>query len=139
MEVWPDLFGRATAAQPAGYPSGRPALSLDRDLAGQPVELCRHNEIVLVQTFDLLGAQRDRGIAPPEANIRMMEFRLGEFTGAAHESKGIAKAPEPVGAFDPRRLVPQHPFRCLHAIRFRLLDRKRRHAAAAWRAGLLGQ
>ena len=69
----------------------------------------------------------------------MMEFRLGEFPGAAHESKGIAKAPEPVGAFDPRRLVPQHPLRRLHAIRFRLLDGKRRHAAAAWRAGLLGQ
>jgi hypothetical protein len=39
-------------------PSGRPALSLGlfvryRDLAGQPVELHRHDEIVLVQTFDL--------------------------------------------------------------------------------------
>src|SRR5262245_110495 len=102
-------------------------LSLDlfvrcRDLACQLVELYRHDEIVLVQTLDLLGAQRDRGIAPPEANIRMMELRLSECTGAAHESEGIAKAPESVGAFDPHRLVPQHPLRCLHAICFRLLD-----------------
>ena len=90
--------------------NGGRRLSLDlfvryRDLAGQLVELYRHDEIVLVQSFDLLGAQRDRGIAPPEADIRMMELRLGECTGAAHEREGIAKAPEPVGAFDPRRLV----------------------------------
>jgi hypothetical protein len=33
-----------------------------------------------MQSLDLLGLQRDRGIAPTEADIRMMAFRFREFT-----------------------------------------------------------
>ena len=57
--------GRGDVPQESSVRRDRPAplretaLSLDllvrcRDLAGQPVELYRHDEIVLVQTFDLL-------------------------------------------------------------------------------------
>ena len=43
---------------------------------------------------------------------------------------------EPSISVSPR---PAALFRCLHAIHLRLLDGQRRLAAAAWRAGLLGQ
>jgi hypothetical protein len=60
----------------------------------------------------------------------MMEFCFGKFIGAAHKGEGIGEVPKSVGAFDPLRLVPQQPFRCLHAIRLRLLGNQRRCAAA---------
>ena len=37
-----------------------------------PVNLGSHDEIVLMQSLDLLGRQRDRGIPPTKADIRMM-------------------------------------------------------------------
>src|SRR4051812_336957 len=92
-----------------------------------------------MQTSDLFGAQRDGGIAPSKANIRMMKFCFGKLTGATHKGEGVAEVPETVGAFDPRRLVPQQPFRCLPVICLRLLDGQRWCAAAAWRASLLSQ
>src|SRR5580693_7795459 len=36
----------------------------------KPIDLCRHDEIVLVETLDLLGAQRHSPIAPAEAKCR---------------------------------------------------------------------
>ena len=42
----------------------------------KPIDLCRHDEIVLVETLDLLGAQRHSPIAPAEANVGMVTFRL---------------------------------------------------------------
>ena len=39
-----------------------------------------HDEIVLMQSLDLLGLRRDRGIAPTEADIWVMAFGFGEFT-----------------------------------------------------------
>ena len=38
------------------------------------VDLGRHDEVVLMQSLDLLGLQGDRCIAPTEADIRMMAF-----------------------------------------------------------------
>jgi hypothetical protein len=38
----------------------------------KPIDLCRHDEIVLVETLDLLGAQRHSRIAPAEANVGMV-------------------------------------------------------------------
>jgi hypothetical protein len=48
------------------------------------VNLGGHDEIVLMQSLDLLGLQRDRGIAPTEVDIRMMAFSFREF----HQSPG---------------------------------------------------
>jgi hypothetical protein len=31
-------------------------------------------EVVLMQSFDLLGAQRDSSVAPAEADVRVMAF-----------------------------------------------------------------
>jgi hypothetical protein len=47
---------------------------------GQPINLARHDEVVPMQSFDLLGAQRDSRITPAEADVRVMAFRLGKLT-----------------------------------------------------------
>src|SRR6266404_7816366 len=44
----------------------------------QPINLARHDEVVLMQSFDLLGAQRD--MTPAEADVRVMAFCLGKLT-----------------------------------------------------------
>ena len=44
----------------------------------QPVDLGSHDEIILVQPLDLLGAQRNGRVTPAETNIWVMAFRLGK-------------------------------------------------------------
>jgi hypothetical protein len=46
----------------------------------QPINLARHDEVVLMQSFDLLRAQRDSSITPAEADVRVMAFCLGKLT-----------------------------------------------------------
>ena len=35
----------------------------------QPINLARHDEVVLMQSFDLLGAQRDSRTTPAEVDV----------------------------------------------------------------------
>ena len=44
------------------------------------VDLARHDEIILVQSLDLLGAQGDGRVTPAEADVGVMAFGLGELT-----------------------------------------------------------
>src|SRR5215831_14018904 len=53
------------------------------------VNLGGHDEVVLMQSFDLLGLQRDRRIAPTEADIRMMAFSFREFTDLLDKGKRL--------------------------------------------------
>ena len=46
-----------------------------------------------MQALDLLGAQRDRRIAPTEADVGMMSLCLGEFSRTADKCKGLTAAP----------------------------------------------
>ena len=55
------------------------------------VDLGRHYEVVLMQSLDLLGLQRDRCIAPTEVDIRMMAFSFREFTNLLNKSKRLRK------------------------------------------------
>jgi hypothetical protein len=41
-----------------------------------PINLARHDKIVLVQSLDLLGAQRDGRVTPAEADVGMMDLRF---------------------------------------------------------------
>src|SRR5439155_19267884 len=54
-----------------------------RSRRGRPseyaVNLGGHDEVVLMQSIDLLGLQRDRRIAPTGADIRMMAFSFRKF------------------------------------------------------------
>jgi hypothetical protein len=59
-----------------------------------------HDEIVLMQSLDLLGLQRDRGITPTEADIRMMAFSFREFTDLLDKGKRLPEIAKPEAALD---------------------------------------
>ena len=44
----------------------------------QPINLARHDEVVLMQSFDLLGVQRDSRVTSAEADVRVMVFCFGK-------------------------------------------------------------
>ena len=46
----------------------------------QPIKLARHDEVVLMQFFDRLSAQRDSSITSAEADVGVMAFCLGKLT-----------------------------------------------------------
>jgi len=52
---------------------------------GEPIDFRRHDEVVLVETLDLVSAQRHAGYAPAEADIRMVAFGLGELAHLLHK------------------------------------------------------
>ena len=64
------------------------------------VNLGGHDEIVLMQSLDLLGLQRDRGITPTEADIRMMAFSFCEFTNFLDKGKRLPEIAKPEAPLD---------------------------------------
>jgi hypothetical protein len=64
------------------------------------VNLGGHDEIVLMQSFDLLGLQRDRGITPTEADIRMMALSFCEFTNLLDKGKRLPEIAKPEAPLD---------------------------------------
>jgi hypothetical protein len=68
--------------------STRSRLSRERDY---PVNLGGHDKIVLMQSLDLFGLQRNGNIAPTEADIRMMAFRFRELTNLLNKGKRSRK------------------------------------------------
>ena len=57
-----------------------------------------------MQSMDLLGLQRDRHIAPAEADVRMMAFSFREFTNLLNKVKRlpeIAKTKAPLDVVGP--------------------------------------
>ena len=52
---------------------------------GEPIDFRSHDEVVLVETLDLLGAQRHRRIAPAEADIGMVAFGLRELANLLYK------------------------------------------------------
>src|SRR5882724_10517281 len=66
-----------------------------RSRRGRPseyaVNLGGHDEVVLMKSLDLLGVQRDRRIAPTEADIRMMVFGFREFTNLLNKVSASRK------------------------------------------------
>ena len=65
-----------------------------------PVKLGGHDEIVLMESLDLLGLQRDRGIAPTEADIRMMAFSFREFTNFLDKGERLPEIAKPEASLD---------------------------------------
>jgi hypothetical protein len=64
------------------------------------VDLGGHDEVVLMQSMDLLGLQRDRHIAPAEADVRMMAFSFREFTNLLNKCKCLPEIAKPKAALD---------------------------------------
>ena len=48
-----------------------------------------------MQSFDFLGLQRNRGVAPTEADIWMMTFSFREFTNFLDEGKCLSEIAKP--------------------------------------------
>ena len=103
------------------------------------VELRGHDEVVLVQPFDLLRLEGHRRIALAEADIRVMTLRLSHLSRLPHKGEGFSKVLECVGPFDPPRLILDGPIRHLLAEHLNFIARERRDAAATGRAGLCNE
>jgi hypothetical protein len=65
-----------------------------------PVNLGGHYEIVLMESFDFLGLQRDYGTAPTEADIRMMAFSFSEFTNFLDKGERLTEIAKPEASLD---------------------------------------
>src|SRR6266566_7799573 len=107
-------------------------------LAADPVDLAGHDEVVLVQPFDLLGAQRDGRVAPAEADVGVMAFALGQLADVVDERERFAEVAKSKGPLDAACILRQRPTGslCLQALGF--IRREWRYAAATGGACLLG-
>ena len=74
-------------------------------VAGKAIQLGRHDEIVLVQSFDFLGSQRNGRVPPAKRDIGVMALGLGQFSGAFDKPEGFAEILEAVAPLDPARLI----------------------------------
>src|SRR5262249_13404143 len=99
----------------------------------------RHDEVVLVQSLDLLSAQGDGRITPAEADIGVMAFGLGELADALHEGERLPEIAESKRALDAVGVIAQLPIRSLLLEMERFIARQRRDAAATRRAGFFGK
>jgi hypothetical protein len=73
------------------------------------VNLGGHDEVVLMQPLDLLGLQRDRRVAPTEADIRMMAFRFREFTNLLNKGQRLPEIAKPEAPLDAVSFPRQFP------------------------------
>src|SRR4029077_4089340 len=99
------------------------------------VNLGGHDEIVLMQSFDLLGLQRDRGIAPTEADIRVMAFSFREFTYLLDKGKRLPEIAKPEAPLDAVSVLWQLPVRGLCMKERSLLAREWRNSPATGSTG----
>src|SRR6516225_11005394 len=102
-----------------------------------PIDLACHDKIVLVQSLDFLGAQRDGRVTPTEADIGVMAFGLGKLADPLHEGKRFPEIAESKRALDAVGVIAQLPIRSLGLEVQGFITRKRRNAAATRRAGFL--
>src|SRR6516162_9574153 len=65
-----------------------------------PIDLARHDKIILVQSLNLLGAQRDGRITPPEADVWVMTFGFSQVTDVANKAERFLIIWEAKGSFD---------------------------------------
>jgi hypothetical protein len=99
------------------------------------VNLGGHDEIVLMQSLDLFGLQRDRGIAPTEADIRMMAFSFREFTNLLDKGKRLPEIAKPEAPLDAERFLRELPVWGLCMKERGLLAREGRNSPATGSTG----
>ena len=94
------------------------------------VDLARHDDIILVQSFDFLGAQGDSHVTPAEADVGVMAFGLGEFADFLNKGECFPEIAKSKGPHDAVGIVIQLPIGrlCLEALGF--ITRERRDATA---------
>src|SRR5215472_11971629 len=94
-----------------------------------------HDEIVLVQSLDLFGAQRDGRVTPAETDIGMMSFGFGKLADPLHEGERFPEITKSKRALDAAGIIAQYPLRRLALETQGFITRKRGDAAATRRAG----
>src|SRR3984893_10561422 len=122
------------------HPPERRYFSSTRSRRGRPseyaVNLGGHDEVVLMQSLDLLGLQRDRRIAPTEADIRMMAFSFREFTNLLNKGKRLPEIAKPEAQLDALSFLRQLPVWGLCMKELSLLAREWRYSPATGSTGL---
>ncbi len=96
-------------------------------LLEHPIDLARHDKIVLVQPLNLLGAQRDGRVTPTEANIRMVPFGFSQLADVANKIERCPKITEMESSFDAVAIIAQFPVRSLRSKVLRFRERKSRN------------
>jgi hypothetical protein len=119
--------GDTSARARSGFLSGRSC----RDV----VELCGHDEVVLVQAFDLLRFQGDGHVAPAEADVGVMTLGFRKIGHLPDEGKRLREVPELERSLNPPRLVLNTPLRRLTLMSADFVRRKGWNAASTWSAG----
>jgi hypothetical protein len=69
------------------------------------IELCRHDEVVLMQSLDLLGLQRDRRVTPTKSDLGMMSLAFGECGYTFDKAEGFPEILETIGSLDSFRFI----------------------------------
>jgi len=83
-----------------------------------------------MQSSDLLGLQRNRCIAPTEADIRMMAFSFREFADLLNKAKRLPEVAKPEAPLDAVSFLRQSPIWGLCVKELSLLGREREYSAA---------
>src|SRR6266852_2135839 len=65
-------------------------------LPSQLIDLCRQDEIAFRKSVNLMGPDRNLGLTPAKANVRMVALFLGNFTDTIDEGKRLAKVREAI-------------------------------------------
>src|ERR1700720_1116044 len=121
------------------HPPERRYFSSTRSRCGRAskyaVDLGGHDEVVLMQSLDLLGLQQNRRIAPTEADIRMVAFGFREFTNLLNEGKCLPEIAKPEAPLDAVSFLQQLPVWSLSMKELGLLAREWRNSPATRSTG----
>ena len=80
---------------------------------GQPINLDGHDKVVLVETLYLLGSQRNRRVAPAEADGGALAFCFGQFADLLHKCQRFTEVSESKGPLKAIGIVLERPIRSL--------------------------
>src|SRR5215469_3722257 len=98
-------------------------------VGGDAVELRCHDEVVLVQSLDLFGLQRNLRVTPAKSDVWVMTFGFGERRCPLDKLESLAKVSEPVGTLDPSGVIENRPVWRLCPVGCGLFFGQRRYAA----------
>ena len=137
------MLDRLRRMQPSGSPVRMDSLNSNRTstrsrlsrACDYPVNLGGHDKIVLMQSLDLFGLQRNGNIAPTEADIRMMAFRFREFTNLLNKGKRLPEVSKPEAPLDAMSFLLQLPVWGLYVKELSLLAREWRNSSATGSTG----
>src|SRR5215207_5355867 len=95
------------------------------------VDFCSHDEVVLVQAFDLLRLQRDCHVTPAEADVGVMTLGFREVGNLLNQSVCLGEVLDPVRPLDPVCVIENRPFRGLLVVRRGFREGQGWHATSA--------